>query len=68
LQGEAEEAKKAEKTLAVPYYKLFKYADRLDVLLVIGGTIAAIVEGATLPIFFVSAASLLFVHLLHAVW
>jgi hypothetical protein len=67
LQGEAGEAKKAEKTLAVPYYKLFKYADKLDVLLVIGGTIAAIVEGAALPVFFVSAAPLSFVHLLHAI-
>lgn len=42
-----------EKTKMVAYWKLFQYADWLDVLLMTGGTLGAIVHGASIPIFFV---------------
>ena len=36
----------------VPYYRLFSCADRVDILLLIAGTIGAIAHGSTLPVFY----------------
>ena len=37
---------------SVPFYRLFQYADALDVVLMIAGTVGAMVHGAALPVFF----------------
>lgn len=47
LQGDS---KKEESTKVVPYYKLFSFADSMDILLIALGTIAAVGNGITVPL------------------
>ncbi|XP_006303137.2 ABC transporter B family member 11 [Capsella rubella] len=52
-EGEEEETKKEkndEKTKTVPFYKLFAFADSVDVFLMICGSIGAIGNGVCLPL------------------
>lgn len=52
-EGEEEETKKEkndEKTKTVPFYKLFAFADSLDVFLMICGSVGAIGNGVCLPL------------------
>ena len=52
---ELEQAKKEKepKAPSVPYWQLFRYADWLDILLMVLGTAGAIVHGVAFPIFFI---------------
>lgn len=45
-----EDSKKEESTKVVPYYKLFSFADSIDILLIALGTIAAVGNGITVPL------------------
>lgn len=45
-----EAEKKKEQTL--PFYKLFSFADKCDWMLMISGSIGAIVHGSSMPVFF----------------
>ncbi|KAF2325016.1 hypothetical protein GH714_022250 [Hevea brasiliensis] len=47
---ETEKSKGDEKTNSVPFHKLFSFADSLDILLMIVGTIGAIGNGICLPL------------------
>jgi len=42
-------AKKAGKRAAVPYYKLYQYADKVDVVLMLVGTLAGVANGLIIP-------------------
>ncbi len=44
---------KKEKRKTVPYYTLYKYADWIDVVLMLVGSLAAIVNGLILPVIFI---------------
>lgn len=46
---EAAEKKKEE---PLPFYKLFSFADKFDYVLMILGTIGAIIHGSSMPFFF----------------
>ncbi|KAF3595455.1 hypothetical protein DY000_02025488 [Brassica cretica] len=46
----AEAEKKKEES--VPFFKLFSFADKFDYLLMITGTLGAIVHGSSMPVFF----------------
>lgn len=46
----AEAEKKKEESL--PFFKLFSFADKFDYLLMITGTLGAIVHGSSMPVFF----------------
>ncbi|KAA3462384.1 ABC transporter B family member 21 [Gossypium australe] len=53
LNGEnkdTETNKKNEKTNSIPFYKLFAFADRTDIMLMIAGTIGAIGNGLCMPL------------------
>lgn len=41
---------KAKRNQKVAFYKLFTFADRYDIVLMVVGTIAAMANGLTLPI------------------
>lgn len=45
-----EAEKKKEQTL--PFYKLFSFADKCDWMLMISGSIGAIIHGSSMPVFF----------------
>ncbi|MED6184096.1 ABC transporter B member 19 [Stylosanthes scabra] len=45
-----ESEKKKEQSL--PFYKLFSFADKYDIMLMICGTLGAIVHGSSMPVFF----------------
>ncbi|CAI7878245.1 unnamed protein product [Closterium sp. NIES-53] len=51
-EEEEKKGKKKEKKPAVPYWRLFSYADRTDVALMAVGTFGAVLHGAALPISF----------------
>ena len=42
----------------VPYHRLYQYADREDLLLMLAGSIGAIVHGASMPVFFLFAGDI----------
>lgn len=46
----AEAEKKKEQSL--PFFKLFSFADKFDYLLMITGSLGAIVHGSSMPVFF----------------
>lgn len=46
----AQAEKKKEQSL--PFYQLFSFADKLDYVLMIFGSIGAIVHGSSMPVFF----------------
>lgn len=46
----AEAEKKKEQSL--PFYQLFSFADKYDYLLMICGSLGAIVHGSSMPVFF----------------
>ena len=48
-----EEPRPSSASQSVPYYRLYSYADRLDIILIVLGCIGAIIHGLALPIFFV---------------
>lgn len=48
-----EEEKNKSKNKSVPFLKLFSFADPLDYLLMIVGSIGAIAHGASIPVFFI---------------
>ncbi|KAJ7973147.1 ABC transporter B family protein [Quillaja saponaria] len=48
--GEAEQSKGNENVNTVPFHKLFSFADSIDVILIIFGTIGAIGNGVGLPL------------------
>lgn len=53
INGNLQEAKKSkedEKTNSVPFHKLFSFADSIDILLMIVGTIGAVGNGISLPL------------------
>uniref|UniRef100_H2ZPW5 Bile salt export pump n=1 Tax=Ciona savignyi TaxID=51511 RepID=H2ZPW5_CIOSA len=45
--------KNKEEIKTVPYYKLFRYADSLDIFLMVIGAVASVVHGAGLPVLFI---------------
>lgn len=45
-----EAEKKKEQTL--PFYQLFSFADKYDWLLMITGSVGAVIHGSSMPIFF----------------
>lgn len=47
---DSEKSKGDEKTNTVPFYKLFAFADSLDILLMIFGSIGALGNGVGMPI------------------
>lgn len=49
-KGNKKDKNKKADDQKVPFYKLFTFADRLDIVLIIVGTIAAIANGLTQPI------------------
>ena len=44
------EEKKKEQSL--PFYQLFSFADRYDYLLMISGSLGAVIHGSSMPVFF----------------
>lgn len=46
----AMEAEKKDQSL--PFFQLFSYADRLDWLLMAGGSLGAVIHGSAMPVFF----------------
>lgn len=46
----AEAEKKKEQSL--PFFKLFSFADKFDYLLMITGSLGAIIHGSSMPVFF----------------
>jgi ATP-binding cassette subfamily B (MDR/TAP) protein 1 len=49
-QEDSKKSKEDEKTNAVPFHKLFAFADSTDILLMIFGTIGAIGNGMCMPL------------------
>lgn len=49
-QEEPGKSKESEKTKAVPFLKLFSFADSSDIMLMIIGTIGAVGNGVSLPL------------------
>ncbi|RZC89153.1 hypothetical protein C5167_030848 [Papaver somniferum] len=49
-KGEQSEEKSKGEVNTVPFYKLFAFADSKDVILIVVGTIAAIVDGVAMPL------------------
>jgi ATP-binding cassette subfamily B (MDR/TAP) protein 1 len=49
-EKDSKKSKEDEKTNAVPFHKLFAFADSTDILLMIFGTIGAIVNGICMPL------------------
>lgn len=49
----AKKKKEAKKPPSVPYYKLFSFADRYDLVLIFLGATGACVHGVAIPIFFI---------------
>ncbi|KAI3968666.1 hypothetical protein MKX01_028816, partial [Papaver californicum] len=51
-KGEQSEEKKGEEEVinTVPFYMLFAFADSKDVMLIVIGTIAAVVNGVAMPL------------------
>lgn len=45
-----EAEKKKEQSL--PFYQLFSFADKYDCLLMVSGSIGAIIHGSSMPVFF----------------
>lgn len=41
-----------KKDQSLPFYQLFSFADKLDWLLMISGSIGAIIHGSSMPVFF----------------
>ena len=54
----AMEAEKQENQ-HIAFYKLFSFADRLDFLLMTGGTLGAIIHGSAMPVFFLLFGNLI---------
>ncbi|KAJ9171650.1 hypothetical protein P3X46_014986 [Hevea brasiliensis] len=53
INGDSQETKKSkedQKTNSVPFHKLFSFADSIDILLMIVGTIGAVGNGISLPL------------------
>ncbi|KAL0903147.1 hypothetical protein M5K25_027503 [Dendrobium thyrsiflorum] len=50
IQGPEASEKKKENNRTVPFYKLFSFADPIDVLLMILGSVGALANGAALPL------------------
>ncbi|RZC49503.1 hypothetical protein C5167_017924 [Papaver somniferum] len=48
VNGDDQEKKKGSEVL--PYYKLFSFADRYDILMMFIGTVSSIVSGLVLPL------------------
>lgn len=46
------EAEKKKQEQTVPFHELFSFADRLDRLLMLAGTLGAVVHGSAMPVFF----------------
>lgn len=50
-KGSLPEAEK-KKEQSLPFYQLFSFADKYDWLLMISGSIGAIIHGSSMPVFF----------------
>ena len=50
---------KQESTNTVPYYKLFSFADHLDYLLMLIGTISAVGSGISIPLMIIALGNII---------
>ncbi|BFI30403.1 autophagy-related protein 9 [Marchantia polymorpha subsp. ruderalis] len=58
-KGKKEKGDEAEPIPQVSFFRLFAFADGLDIILMVFGTLGAIVHGAALPVFFLFFGKLL---------
>ncbi|XP_078429609.1 ATP binding cassette subfamily B19 [Wolffia australiana] len=58
MTGGGDEAEKKKET-SLPFYRLFSFADRLDWLLMAGGSLGAVIHGAAMPVFFLLFGNLI---------
>lgn len=47
------QSRKKERRQRVPYHKLFAFADRVDIVLMVAGGVAAVAHGCAVPVFFI---------------
>lgn len=50
--GKAMPESEKKKEQSLPFYQLFSFADRYDVVLMVTGSIGAIIHGSSMPVFF----------------
>lgn len=50
--GKAMPEAEKKKEQSLPFYQLFSFADRYDVVLMVTGSIGAIIHGSSMPVFF----------------
>lgn len=47
-----EPEKKKKKEQSLPFYQLFSFADKYDYILMIAGSLGAVIHGSSMPVFF----------------
>ena len=50
--GKAMPESEKKKEQSLPFYQLFSFADKYDVVLMIAGSLGAVVHGSSMPVFF----------------
>ncbi|KAK4409876.1 ABC transporter B family member 19 [Sesamum angolense] len=50
--GKAMPESEKKKEQSLPFYQLFSFADKYDYLLMISGSIGAVIHGSSMPVFF----------------
>lgn len=50
--GKAMPESEKKKEQSLPFYQLFSFADKYDVVLMVAGSLGAVVHGSSMPVFF----------------
>lgn len=50
--GKAMPESEKKKEQSLPFYQLFSFADKYDIILMISGSLGAIIHGSSMPVFF----------------
>lgn len=50
--GKAMPESEKKKEQSLPFYQLFSFADKYDVILMVAGSLGAVVHGSSMPVFF----------------
>ncbi|KAL2505056.1 ABC transporter B family member 19 [Abeliophyllum distichum] len=51
-EGKAMPDADRKKEQSLPFYQLFSFADKYDIILMISGSLGAIIHGSSMPVFF----------------